>query len=268
VVPLTKSLDHVGTLTKTVIDAALVLQTIAGHDPGWSQSACEAPDNYLRAVGESAAQLRFATPGGGFFENLNPEVAELTHQAIAHLATLAIRVPSKVTVPRYAEIEAALWPEFLASNAELIAKRRELFGPILRGAVSSNDPSPSALGYLKAIRALEEARANADRLIGNDVDLLVMPTWKHLPMTVEERQRTWPTGAAPAPEFFLQELCNTQPFNILGVPAISVPCGVSHAGLPVGLQIVGKHFQEGKVLCMARAFEQAYGGRLRPKSFS
>jgi aspartyl-tRNA(Asn)/glutamyl-tRNA(Gln) amidotransferase subunit A len=108
---------------------------------------------------------------------------------------------------------------------------------------------------VNARRALQEARMHAAEIFANDIDLIVLPTWKRLPTTLVALQKgKW--GVA-------RELWNTQPFNVLGLPAISVPCGFSKAGLPVGMQIVGKPFADMEVLAFAHAYQQATSWHLR-----
>src|SRR5207253_1184420 len=105
--------------------------------------------------------------------------------------------------------------------------------------------------YVHALQALQDTRRQAAEIFPERVDLLVLPTWKHLPMTIAGRQKSWP------PPDFEDELWNTQPFNVLGLPALSLPCGFTKSGLPVGVQIVGRPFAEAQVFAFAQAYEQA-----------
>lgn len=214
------SQDHVGPLCKTTLDAALLLQAIAGYDPNWSRSARVEPPDYVAGIRERLRPHRVGIAGAGFFEGLDSEVARLTDAALKTMSTLATISRHYVEVPGY----------------------RDSLRDILEGRCAE--------GVAPAV--LHQARQDAARIFKDEVDLLVMPTWKRLPMTFEARQK-----ASPLPvQDFEQELWNTRPFNVLGLPAISVPCGFTQSGLPVGVQIVGRPFCEVQILSFAHAYEQ------------
>lgn len=226
-------MGHVGPLSRSVLDAALLLEVIAGHDPQWTDSTRAAIPKYSDALATDAKALRVAIAQDGFFDDLDAEVSQLVERALDTLRTVARMSHRCVNVPLY-------WEIYQGINADAL--------------------SPE---YSNARRALAEQRVRAADLFADDVDLLVLPTWKRLPMPVRQRQQTWPLS-----ELELQrELWNTVPFNVLGLPAISVPCGFSKHGLPVGLQIVGRPLRDDQVLALAHAYERATDWHLSKPRF-
>jgi Asp-tRNA(Asn)/Glu-tRNA(Gln) amidotransferase A subunit family amidase len=167
-----------------------------------------------------------------------------------------------VVVQRYLEIVESLWTEMLAYHAPLFAKAPERYQPWLRNSLGSDlKKCVSGVEYMNALKALRETRLRAAEMFPAGVDLLILPTWKQLPVTIAERQSSWPSE-----DFGLSLQWNVQPFNVLGLPAISVPCGYARNGLPVGVQIVGRPFAEAQVLAFAHDYEQAtLGHSQRPK---
>jgi aspartyl-tRNA(Asn)/glutamyl-tRNA(Gln) amidotransferase subunit A len=248
VIPLVSSLDHVGPLARSVLDAALSLQGMAGYQPSWN----------VKSFG-------LGVPRAGCFENLDAEVEQLVEAALETMRKIGTIRSESVIVPRNLDICAAVGAAELCMDvAPLIDKAAERQQPAL-----SNDTLVSIVKkctkgnhrddrYLQAIHALRDARRRAAEVFPDGVDLLVLPTWKQLPLTIAERRATWPSE-----EFAAAQQWNVQPFNVLGLPAISVPCGYARNGLPVGVQIVGRPFEESRVLAFAQAYEQATQWHLR-----
>jgi Asp-tRNA(Asn)/Glu-tRNA(Gln) amidotransferase A subunit family amidase len=112
------------------------------------------------------------------------------------------------------------------------------------GCLADENRTPSGGGIVLRVESGPVAN-----IFNGDLDLLVMPTWKQLPIGIDARRERFRSSEDAAPQLF-----NTVPFNVLGLPAISIPCGFTNAGLPVGLQIVGRPFSEAKVLALAHAF--------------
>jgi len=252
VIPLKESEDHVGPLARCVLYAALLLQVIAGYDPNWAGSANVQIPDYVTALRENRKSFGLGIPRAGCFEMLDPEVAQLVGAALETMNTIGTIRSETVVVPRYLDIDGPLAVEILSYHAPLFEKAAERYHPFLRNGLASGlKHCISGVEYVDALHALQDTRRRAAEIFPAGVDLLILPTWKHLPMTVAERQKSWP------PEEFAQELWNTQPFNVLGLPALSLPCGYTKSGLPVGVQIVGRPFAEAQVLAFAQAYEQA-----------
>jgi aspartyl-tRNA(Asn)/glutamyl-tRNA(Gln) amidotransferase subunit A len=249
VIPLSTSLDHVGPLSACVEDTAIVLQAIAGYDPADITSAEVAVTDYVSILKEGAKDLRLGVPREYFFDDLDPEVASAMEHALTGLATLSAHTKEvRLEVPTDRTLQAA---EAYAYHAEDVAKHPELYQVETVRRIRTGE-KVTAAEYMQKKRELEVARRNI-RDVFADVDLLVTPTTP-LPAPTIAELRANAESLRPAE---LKLLRNTRPFNVWGLPAISVPCGFTQGGLPIGLQIAGPHWREDLVLRLAYAYEQA-----------
>ena len=166
----------------------------------------------------------------------------------AGLETLVAEMKEvQLEVPTDRTLQAA---ESYAYHAENIAKSPELYQPETLRRIRTGE-KVSAAEYIRRRRELEEARRNIQPAFA-EVDLLVTPTTP-MPAPAIADLRANPEALRPAE---LKLLRNTRPFNVWGLPAISVPCGFTQSGLPIGLQIAGPHWREDLVLRLAQAYEQ------------
>jgi aspartyl-tRNA(Asn)/glutamyl-tRNA(Gln) amidotransferase subunit A len=249
VFPLSWSLDHVGPLTSTVSDAAIVLQAIAGYDALDISSANIPIDDYVSSLHESPKNLRVGIPRKHFYEDLDDEVSNAIEEAIAVIRTLvsgAQDVDLEVPTDRIVQLA-----ESYAYHAENVAKTPQHYQPetLRRIRLGKNI---SAAEYILRKRELEEARCRAHDFFA-DADLLITPTMPIPAPRIADLKKD-PEALRPAE---LTLLRNTRPFNVWGLPAISIPCGATKSGLPIGLQIAGPHWREDLVLRLAQAYEQA-----------
>ena len=255
VIPLSLSLDHVGPLATTVEDAAIVLQAIAGYDPADITSADVPVADYVSALREGAKSLRVGVPRAYFFEDLDSEVASAMEHALRGIATLVAEVREvQLEVPTDRTLQAA---ESYAYHAANVAKSPELYQPETVRRIRSG-ARISAAEYIERRRELDEARRGIGQVFA-DVDVLVTPTMP-MPAPAIADLKANPEALRPAE---LKLLRNTRPFNVWGLPAISLPCGFTQSGLPIGLQIAGPHWREDLVLQLAHAYEQATGWHKR-----
>ena len=255
VIALSPSLDHVGPLTARVADAAIVLQAIAGYDAADVGSADVPAANYVSAVEEDAKSLRVGVPRAFFFDDVDAEVAAAVEEALRVIRGLIAEVKDmQVDVPTDRTLQAA---ESWACHAENVAKSPELYQVETLRRIRSGE-NISAAEYIRHRRELEETRRNIERVFA-DVDVLVTPAVPIPAPSIAELKAN-PEALRPAE---LKLLRNTRPFNVWGLPAISVPCGFTKAGLPIGLQIAGSHWREDLVLRLAGAYERetAWHGR-------
>ncbi len=249
VIPLSVSLDHVGPIARSVADAAIILQAIAGFDAGDKASVDVPVDDYLAGLGKNVKPLRIGVPRKFFFEDLDPDIASATDHALSGLAMLGAELrDTELPVPTDRTLQMA---EAFAFHAEFIARSPELYQPeTLRRIRTGANVSPEALVACR--HELERVRRDIAANFSN-VDLLVTPTTPvPAPLIAELKQN--PDLLRPRELLLLR---NTRPINVWGLPAISIPCGFTPAGLPIGLQIVGPHWGEAKVLQLAHAYEQA-----------
>jgi len=249
VIPLSLSLDHVGPLAASVADAAIVLQAIAGYDPADLTTPNVPVADYVGALREDAKSLRVGVLREYFFDDLDPEVAAAMQHALKGIKTLVAEMNEvRLDVPADRTLQAA---ESYAYHAENVAKTPELYQPETLRRIRSGE-AITAAQYIKSRRALDGARLTIAQLFA-DVDVLVCPTMP-MPAPAIAGLKANPDALRPAE---LKLLRNTRPFNVLGLPAISVPCGFTQSGLPIGLQIAGPHWREDLVLRLAHAYEQA-----------
>jgi Asp-tRNA(Asn)/Glu-tRNA(Gln) amidotransferase A subunit family amidase len=249
VIPLSISLDHVGPIARTVADAAVIFAAIAGHD-AQDQASLNAPvDDYVAALRKNFQPLRAGVPKQFFFEDLDAEVAAATSHAISGLAALGAEIRDiDLPVPTDRTLQSA---ESYAFHAEFVARSPELYQPeTLRRIRTGQNVSPEALRECR--RQLEQGRRDIAAIFAG-VDLLVTPATPITAPTIAELIQN-PDLLRPRELLLLR---NTRPINIWGLPAISIPCGFTATGLPIGLQIVGPHWGEAVVLQVAHAYEQA-----------
>jgi aspartyl-tRNA(Asn)/glutamyl-tRNA(Gln) amidotransferase subunit A len=249
VIPLSLSLDHVGPLAMTVEDAAIVLQAIAGYDAADITSADVPVADYVSVLRESAKSLRVGVPRAYFFDDLDPEVASAIDHALRGIQTLVAEIKEvRLEVPTDRTLQAA---ESYAYHAENVAKTPESYQPETLRRIRSGE-TVTAAEYIERRCELDKARRDIGKIFA-DVDLLVTPTMP-IPAPAVADLKANPDALRPAE---LKLLRNTRPFNVWGLPAISVPCGFTQSGLPIGLQIAGPHWREDLVLRLANAYEQA-----------
>ena len=235
-------LDHPGPLTKTVRDAALMLSAVQGYDPLDATTSRVGRVDYESAFEEGLRWLVIGVPRAYYWENLDPEVAEACEAALKVFSENGATV-REVDVPSFAPYLRATFDmvrtEAIEFHAERLAADPGGFSPELHATLGAGPLS--GLDYVKAQRGVYEF-TQAVRTAFEPVSVLVMPT-------------------TPGPASLIGGLGagiqNTAPFNATGMPALSLPCGFTAGGLPVGLQIVGREFDEWTVIRAAHGYEQA-----------
>jgi aspartyl-tRNA(Asn)/glutamyl-tRNA(Gln) amidotransferase subunit A len=249
VIPLSLSLDHVGPIARTVSDAAVMLQAIAGYDAKDANSSNMAVSDYLAGIRDGSKPARIGVPRKFFFEDIDPEVASAVEEALAVLRTLAGDLREiELEVPTDRTLQSA---EAYAYHAEFVSRSPELYLPeTLRRIRKGEDISAGEVEERR--RELQQIRSEIDNVF-ETVDALVTPTMPVPAPAIDELKQN-PDMLRPRELLLLR---NTRPVNVWGLPAISVPCGFTAAGLPIGLQIIGPHWGEARVVRLAYAYEQA-----------
>jgi aspartyl-tRNA(Asn)/glutamyl-tRNA(Gln) amidotransferase subunit A len=249
VIPLSPSLDHVGPITRTVSDAVVLLQAIAGYDAGDANCANVPVGDYLTALRGGSGSARVGVPRKFFYEDLDREVASAVEQALGILRTLACSLSEiELDVPTDRTLQTA---ESYAYHADFVSRSPELYQPetlrrIRRGeGISSKE--------VEQRRREQEQFRSEIRKAFESLDVLVTPTTP-IPAPAIDELKQKPDLLRPREILLLR---NTRPVNVWGLPAISVPCGFTAAGLPIGLQIIGSHWREDRILQLAHAYEQA-----------
>jgi aspartyl-tRNA(Asn)/glutamyl-tRNA(Gln) amidotransferase subunit A len=256
VIPLSWSLDHIGPMCRTVADCAVLLQAIAGYDASDTNSIDAPVPDYAAAAVQRVAALRVGVPRALFYDSLHPDIQGAVDVALRAIRGLTASMRD-VTLPPY-ETLPVVGAEAYAFHRPYVTTTPDRYQPATRQRIEGG-ARVSASAYIEGKRELDRLRRAVGAVFAN-VDVLVTPTTPILPQTVEDAVNS-PT--VPPPGGVAPSLRNTQPFDIFGLPTMSVPCGVSEAGLPIGLQITGPRLGEARVLALARAFEQASGWNRR-----
>ncbi len=250
VVTLSWSQDHCGPMTWTVEDTALMLQALAGYDPKDPTTTTAPVPDYSLSLREDIKGLTIGVPRHFFFTpgpDVNPEVVSIVEKGLEALQELGANV-EEVTIPSLEYVRAAniviMTSEAYAFHEPNLKTRPQDFGELARarfrigGLLNASD-------YLQAQRVRQVVKREfADVL--RRVDVLVTPTMTQ-PAAAFQGYDT--TGILRGPSF-------TAPFNLTGLPAMSVPAGFTTAGLPVGMQIAGKPFDEPAVLRVGYTYQQ------------
>jgi aspartyl-tRNA(Asn)/glutamyl-tRNA(Gln) amidotransferase subunit A len=256
VIPMAWTLDHVGPMCKTVEDAALLLNAIAGYDALDPVSVDAPAADYSRTLRMETSKLRVGVARTPFFDNLDPEVAKTIAAAIDVVRTLTAGVMD-VQVPPSGNIADVWNPEIYAYHLPWITKTPELYQEATRTLIQGAGKANPAT-YAQARRHVDTVRREIKKVFAT-VDVLITPTQRGVAQPIAP-PRPPPAGGrvgGPAAGAGGGGLINTGAFDIYGLPTISVPCGFSASGLPIGLQISGNHLAESTVLALAHAYEQA-----------
>jgi aspartyl-tRNA(Asn)/glutamyl-tRNA(Gln) amidotransferase subunit A len=257
VMPLSWSYDHVGPLARTVRDAALLLGVIAGHDPLDATSSRRPVPDYLAALEGGAKGLRIGVAGGFYADGLDTEVSRALDAAVAALRGLGAAVEA-VAVPDPGPMVAACSNVMVRAEAAVIHSRilKERPGELQPAVRDRMAPglTVTASEYLQGQRL----RARFTREFIDDVfsriDVLATPT-------IPEPSPALAAAKAGSAADVIRRMGRfsrlTRPFNALGLPALSLPCGASADGRPLGLQLVGRPFDEATLLRLGHAYESA-----------
>lgn len=253
--PAAWSLDHAGPLTRSVRDAALVLNATAGYDPRDPASSRQVASDFVAGIGYDVKGLRVGLPRHQYAGRCQPAVETAFDAAVKVLTSLGAEIV-EVALPRanYAAVASSttMYAEVTAAHARWIRERPEDYGEDTRTRIELGF-AVSGVDYVRAQRIRRWIADEYADLFAR-VDLLACPTTPQVATPI--------SGGLPAlgdPGFVVEE----SPYNLLrvfaliGAPAISVPCGFSPEGLPIGLTIAGLPFDERRVIQLSAAYEAA-----------
>jgi len=272
-VAFASSLDQIGTIAKNVRDAAILLGVIAGHDPRDSTSAPVGVPDFEDILGREIKGLKIGIPKEYFIEGIDRHVGESVRQAIEQLESLGA-VPVEVSLP-HAEYAIAAYYILATSEASsnlarydgvkygfrrpgkdlldmYMRTRAEGFGPEVKRRIVLGTYALSSGYYEAYYKKAQQVRTLIKRDFEGafgEADLIVSPTSPTAAFRLGEKTED------PL-QMYLSDIF-TISVNLAGAPAISVPCGFTTEGLPVGLQLIGRHFDEETVLKAAYAYEQS-----------
>jgi len=250
VVTLSWSQDHCGPMTWTVEDAAYMMQALAGHDPKDPTTSTAPVPDYSLSLREDIKGLTIGVPRHFFFaphESVNPEVVATVEKGLKVLEGLGANL-QEVTIPSLEYVRAAnsviMLSEAFAYHEKNLQTRPHDFGEMVRARFRIGGLF-SASDYVQSQRIRKVVNRECAEVL-QKVDVLVTPTMTQPAAAFEGYDAT---SNVTGRSF-------TAPFNLTGLPAISVPCGFTASGLPVGMQIAGKPFDEPGVIRAAYAYQQ------------
>lgn len=250
IIPFNWSLDTVGPLTRSATDAAILLQTMAGYDRFDASSGNHPVPDYRRQIARSVRGLRVGIVRRPFFDELKPEFAPAIHTALRDITAIAPQVRD-ISLPfvdpdMFAVLQRA---EAYAYHRSDFERAPQLYGPLLRNRLNMGK-ALTAAEYVAACHQLDELR-RAIRTTFEEVDLVITPNRASSEKLADIR----PGDVSILP--LAARVRNTSlPMSAFGIPAVSIPCGFTPNGLPVGMQIAGPMWGEGRVLALARAYQE------------
>jgi aspartyl-tRNA(Asn)/glutamyl-tRNA(Gln) amidotransferase subunit A len=257
VMPLSWSHDHVGPLARTVRDAALMLAAIAGHDPLDATSSRRPVPDYLAALDGSGAGVRVGVAGGFYAAGLDAEVVRALDEAVGVLKGLGAEV-EPVVVPDPGPMVAAcsavmVRAESAVVHSRILKERPGELQPVVRERLAPG-LTVSAYEYLQGQRLRAWLTREFIRSVFSRIEVLVTPTIPE-PAPALTRVKAGPVADVIARMGRFSRL--TRPFNVLGLPALSLPCGAAADGRPLAMQLVGRPFDEATLLRLGHAYESA-----------
>ncbi|MFE2876328.1 amidase [Streptomyces roseus] len=260
VTPLSWSLDHVGPITRTVEDAALVLAALAGHDPRDPASLSVPAADYRPGADADLTGLRVGLPRTYYFDHVRPQVETAVRKAVGELEALGAELV-EVDIPMTRYIRATQWglmvPEAGAYHEANLRTVPELYQEDVRILLEAGELL-SAGDYLRAQRSRTLMRAEWARML-EEVDVIAAPSVPMPAVGADEETVTWPDGTVESVSDAYVRLC--APANITGVPALTVPVGHDTTDMPIGMQLLGRPLGERTLLRVGHAYERTRPAR-------
>mgnify|MGYP005810707719 CR=1 FL=1 len=256
VMPLSFSCDNVGPLARTARDCARIMSVIAGHDPRDPTSAREPVPDYEAALDGDLKGQRIGVPTNAFFTHADPAVeaaVETALQVLAARGASIVRLPLPLmdAIGTYVGIISRV--EAATIHAEWMRRDPQAYGAHISGRMYPGYAIPAPY-YVEALSRRGPILKAFAAEVFSRVDALITPT---IPTVLPTLAETDIDNGPPGTEHrFMAVSANTRPFNYLGLPAVSVPCGFDPNGCPIGLQIAGRPFAEARVLRIADAYQR------------
>jgi len=268
VVPLARSLDHTGPLARSVRDAAIMLQAIAGRDTRDRASAKQPVPDYLRGLRGKRGRMRLGWPREYFLERVGEEVRAAVEAAARKFERLGA-VREEISLPHLAASDEPSTQIALAEarvyheSAGYFPARAAEYGEDVRKRLEAGD-SVRAVDYMRALEARRIVLADFEAAF-EQVDAIIAPTVPVAAPRIGEKMATIGSEQEPVRSALIRF---NRPANFTGLPAISLPCGFTREGLPIGLQLIGRAWDEARLMQIAFFYEQAteWHGRHPPEN--
>jgi aspartyl-tRNA(Asn)/glutamyl-tRNA(Gln) amidotransferase subunit A len=263
--PLSQSLDTVGPLARTALDCALLLGLMAGADADDPTAVAGSLPDYMAATRESIKGLKIGVPSAFYVDDLDPEVERILDDTITVLKREGVNIV-QVELPDQRQLTAAcqlvLAVEAAAFHKRWMIERPQDYGPQVLMRLQNGLAIPG-VSYLEAMRWRGPALAAYLAAVAG-VDAVIAPVAPVAAPTIAESD----VGNSPDAEAVIQRLTRfTRPVNYLGLPSLAIPSGFTKSGLPVGMQLIGRSFDEAMLLRIGAAFQRATDFHARvPKS--
>lgn len=261
IIPFNWSLDTVGPLARSAADAAILLQAMAGYDRLDASSEDQPVPDYRREIARSVRGLRVGIVRRPFFDDLKPEIAPAIYQALGDMTDITSQVHDVglpyVDPDMFAVLQRA---EAYAYHRSDFERTPELYGPRLRYHLNIAK-ALTAAEYAAARHQLDELR-RAIQTTFEEVDLVVTPN-----RAVSEKLADIRPGDTSVLPMATRVRNTSYAMSAFGIPAVSVPCGLTPNGLPVGMQIAGPKWGEGRVLALARTYQERTNWHLAAPAF-
>jgi aspartyl-tRNA(Asn)/glutamyl-tRNA(Gln) amidotransferase subunit A len=255
-------IDTTGPIARTVEDVALLLGQITGYDPLDPMSVERPREDYVAGLSRPLSALRVGIPRRPFFDGVDGQIGQAVETALAVIARLVGNVKD-VAFDRTGFPEGPFTaPDLLSYHNAFFPARADGYQPRTRAIMKMlndmlNDPATGSTAqklanHAKILASIARRQRTIDAAF-DGFDVIVLPTMKSLPPTVKAAVAN-ESGAEVSSLFSIE---NTMTFNVLGLPALSIPCGYSREGLPISLMIAGPHFSESTLLALGAAYERA-----------
>ena len=249
--PVSPPLDIPGPMARRVLDLALIFAAIAGHDPADPFSATRDPPEVLRSLGAGVAGLRIGVPRNHYFDGAPDDITACVMAAAHILERLGAKLID-LEIPRAEEapqnVQRIIFADAAALHRERLATQPELFDPLVRQRLAPG-LELRAVDYAAALRWREDFSRIVRQLFASTVDLVLSPSVAtHVPRADDDRNVIAVTAAITK---------NSWGWAAAGLPALSIPCGFSDDGMPVGLQLAAAPWRDDLVLRAGFAFQQA-----------
>jgi aspartyl-tRNA(Asn)/glutamyl-tRNA(Gln) amidotransferase subunit A len=253
--PLSQSLDTVGPLAQTAEDCALLLGLMAGADPDDPTASSRPVPDYMAVTKSPIGGLRIGVPTAFYVDDLDPEVARILDETMAVLKKEGAEIV-QVELPDQRQLTAAcqlvLAAEAAAFHKRWMIERPQDYGPQVLMRLQNGLAIP-AVSYLEAMRWRGPALSAYLAAVA-DTDAVLAPVAPVPAPTIAESD----VGNSPDAEAVIQRLTRfTRPVNYLGLPSLAVPAGFTGGGLPVGMQLIGRSFDEAMLLRIGAALQRA-----------
>jgi aspartyl-tRNA(Asn)/glutamyl-tRNA(Gln) amidotransferase subunit A len=265
IIPSVATLDSCGPIARTVEDAALMFGQMVGYDTLDVRSVASPDTDYAQLAHQPVKQLHVGVPRKGFFDEVDPQIARAVEDALAVIAKLTGGIKDVALPPETASHEIMInVAEVVSYHQKLLEQQGDKYTLGTRNVLQwcaryLEDPAQGTTTakmsrYVQGLTALQRLRRTVDAAFTN-FDVLVLPTLKAMPPTIDAAVRA--ESSPDIEERPLFSIDNTLTFNRLGLPALTVPCGFSADGLPIGLMICGPRYSEGRLLALGAAYEYA-----------